>query len=79
MSPDGNDQAETAPVGSSTVMLRALVREVEVTASGSCAQVRSLLEQDTPESDRAALRLLAVWLISNPEAAAALRSRLRGH
>ena len=66
-----------SPVGSSTAFIRALALEIDDAATGNLTTVRELLAQGTPAADRSAVRMLAVWLISHPEAAEAIRSRLR--
>lgn len=68
---------QPSPTGSTTVFIRALALAVDEAATGDLAMVRKLLDQDTPAADRSAVRMLAVWLISHPEAAASIRSRLR--
>lgn len=68
---------QASPGGSTTVFIRALALTIDEAASGNLTTVRDLLAQGTPEADRSAVRMLAVWLISHPEAATAIRSRLR--
>ena len=70
-------QAQTSPAGSSTRFIRALAREIDEAASGNLATAREMLALGTEEGDRSAVRMIAVWLISHPEAAAAIRLRLQ--
>lgn len=73
----GPDVPQPSPAGSSTELLRALTLAVDDATVGSLASARSLLVQGTPDADRSAMRMIAVWLMSHPEAAASIRSRLR--
>lgn len=69
--------SQAPPGGSSTRFIRALARELDEATSGNLASARDQLALGTAEGDRSAVRMMAVWLISHPEAAAQIRARMR--
>lgn len=73
----GAGESPSSPAGSSTALLRALALAIDEATTCSLASARGLLAHGTPEADRSAVRMIAVWLMSHPEAAATLRARLR--
>lgn len=72
-----DEPSQESAVGSSTALIRALTTALDSATTGSLANARELLSQGTPDADRSALRMIAVWLVSHPEAAATLRTRLQ--